>query len=239
MEAGGSGLFAPYKSLGLVCDDLPLVLRRMPKKKLTVVFTAVGRVLHQYNAESLRLISVSDSLPANITAFAADPLHVYAAHGPRIVALHMARQVKHRYGSLHHHSPDVILLLPFGAHLVSVDAKSRLQVWDIASEELHSEMTPETNFSISALCHPPTYLNKILLGSKQGALRLLNIRTAAVIYSYPGWDSPVTALQPSPAVDVTAVGDASGHIHLLNLRSAQSLFTFRQDWGPVLGLAFR
>ena len=32
-------------------------------------------------------------------------------------------------------------------------------------------------FDVSAMMHPSTYLNKVLLGSSQGALQLWNIKT--------------------------------------------------------------
>lgn len=35
----------------------------------------------------------------------------------------------------------------------------------------------KTTFAVSALLHPSTYLNKILLGSEQGTLQLWNIRS--------------------------------------------------------------
>lgn len=33
------------------------------------------------------------------------------------------------------------------------------------------------SFDVSAMMHPSTYLNKVLLGSSQGALQLWNIKT--------------------------------------------------------------
>lgn len=38
------------------------------------------------------------------------------------------------------------------------------------------EFNPNT-FKVTTLMHPSTYLNKVLLGSKQGGLQLWNIRT--------------------------------------------------------------
>jgi U3 small nucleolar RNA-associated protein 21 len=51
------------------------------------------------------------------------------------------------------------------------------------------------SFKISTILHPSTYLNKILLGSTQGAMQLWNIHTNKLIYTFNGWDSPVTALE--------------------------------------------
>ena len=51
------------------------------------------------------------------------------------------------------------------------------------------------SFKITALLHPSTYLNKIVFASKQGAMQLWNIRTNTLIYTFSGWDEPVTCLE--------------------------------------------
>ncbi|GBM39833.1 hypothetical protein AVEN_45791-1 [Araneus ventricosus] len=80
---------------------------------------------------------------------------------------------------------NVLLLLLFGPHLIAVYEDSTLILWDIKAEEITAE-TPFTNFSISAIVHPSTYLNKILLGSLQGSLQLWNLRTNKLIYTFDG-----------------------------------------------------
>lgn len=52
-----------------------------------------------------------------------------------------------------------------------------------------------STFHISALVHPSTYLNKVVLGSKQGTLQLWNILKDQMLYSFTGWGSPITILQ--------------------------------------------
>ena len=84
--------------------------------------------------------------------------------------------------------------------------------------ELYGEVQFNVNsFNITAMMHPATYLNKILLASQQGTLQLWNIRTRWVglflcvcvctndsytlthnysnlIYTYKGWSSPVISV---------------------------------------------
>jgi len=51
-----------------------------------------------------------------------------------------------------------------------------LYAWFAA--ELYGEIQFNADtFRITAIMHPATYLNKILLGSQQGTLQLWNIRT--------------------------------------------------------------
>lgn len=96
-----------------------------------------------------------------------------------------------------------------------------------------------STFQVSCAVHPSTYLNKILLGSRQGPLQLWNIRTNRLIYSFSGWGSPVTSVVQSPAVDVVGVGLESGGVVIHNLRYDETLMKFHQDWGPITALSFR
>ena len=93
---------------------------------------------------------------------------------------------------------------------------------------------------MSCVVHPSTYLNKILLGSQTGRLQLWNIRSNKLVYSFSGWGgSGVVTLVQSPAVDVVGAGLEDGGVVLHNLRYDETLMRFQQDWGPVIGLAFR
>lgn len=94
-------------------------------------------------------------------------------------------------------------------------------------------------FAVSAICHPSTYLNKILLGSKQGLLQLWNVRSRKLVYEFAGWGARVTCLTQSTAVDVVAAGLEDGRIVIHNLRRDVSLMTFVQDAGSVAALSFR
>ncbi|XP_039856483.1 WD repeat-containing protein 36-like isoform X1 [Simochromis diagramma] len=89
------------------------------------------------------------------------------------------------------------------------------------------------------MMHPSTYLNKVLLGSSQGALQLWNIKTSKLLFTFAGWSAGVTVLQQSPAVDVVGVGTATGRIIIHNIRLDETLMSFTQDWGPITSLSFR
>ncbi|MEQ2173079.1 hypothetical protein GOODEAATRI_027966 [Goodea atripinnis] len=147
----------------------------------------------------------------------------------------------------HGHKQEVRLLLPLGDQLISADSGGDVVVWSIkgggeqeeAGLQSHSPVLvsitvcslPPTDiylrlnfdpgtFDVSAMMHPSTYLNKVLLGSSQGALQLWNIKT-------------------SPAVDVVGVGTVTGRIIIHNIRIDETLMSFTQDWGPISTLAFR
>ncbi|KXJ18320.1 WD repeat-containing protein 36 [Exaiptasia diaphana] len=97
---------------------------------------------------------------------------------------------------------------------------------------------PDT-FAVSCLVHPSTYLNKILLCSKQGSMQLWNIKTNKMIYTFQGWSDPITAVEQAPAIDVVGVGLQSGKIIIHNLKFDETVMFFQQDWGPVTSIAFR
>ena len=131
-------------------------------------------------------------------------------------------------------------MMPFGPHLISVDAKSALKVWDIKTEKLEVEFEFDNdNFEITCVAHPATYLNKILLGSRQGRLQLWNLKTREKLYKFKGWGSGVLCIEQAPAIDVVAVGLESGDIFVHNLKYDETIVKFSQDWGAVTGLAFR
>merc|ERR1719430_1757223 len=92
---------------------------------------------------------------------------------------------------------------------------------------------------VSALCHPSTYIDKILVGSKQGHLQLWNIKSTKLVYTFKGWGSAVNVLEQAPAIDVVAIGLVSGEIFVHNLKFDETVVKFKQDWGPITGVAFR
>ncbi len=152
---------------------------------------------------------------------------------------HRSIQVKHHYVK-DGHSSEVTGLLPFGDHLITVDSSSKLLVWDIEAETIFAEMTfdPST-FPITTLCHPATYVNKVLVASGKGQMKLINLKSSKIIHDFEGWDSGVGVLEQSPAVDVVGIGLEDGRILLHNLKFDETLLEFRQDWGRVTGMTFR
>lgn len=131
-------------------------------------------------------------------------------------------------------------ILPFGPHLIAIDEENVLRVWEIRSEELVLTLPfSKESFEMSAMMHPSTYLNKILLGSRQGQLQLWNIRTQSCVFTFKGWKSQVTHLTQAPAIDVVAIGCEDGSIYIHNLKCDETIIKFKQEWGAVLGMTFR
>ncbi|KAJ4443876.1 WD repeat-containing protein 36 [Periplaneta americana] len=235
--AQSSKIFMSNRALGYVSNHVPLVVRYIRSRKENLVVTCVGQAFHTYGCSRFTLLSVSALHFGDITCLAADSYHIFTASNNEIFAWRRGTELKHRYVG---HSSSVHIILPFGPHLLSVDERNVLKIWDIKSEELYLELTFDNpTFHVTTILHPSTYLNKILLGSEQGSMQLWNIHSAKQIYVFKSWASAITVLEQSPAVDVVAVGLASGKIILHNLKFDETIMEFMQDWGLVTNLTFR
>lgn len=232
-----SKIFTGYRALGLVSNHVPLSVRYIQRRKENLVCTVVGKSFHTYGCSKLDLLSVSDPCPEEIECLTSDAYLVFTVCKNIIYAWRRGTELKHVYKG---HEENVHILLPFGPHLLSVDRNSTLMIWDIKSEEnvLQIEYSNAT-FCITTLLHPSTYLNKVLIGSRQGRLELRNIRTNKVIYTFAGWGKAVTVLEQAPALNVVAIGLESGDIYVHNLKIDESLMKFTQEWGPVTAISFR
>ena len=73
------------------------------------------------------------------------------------------------------------------------------------SEEFSELKFDSSMFDISALMHPRGLHNLVLFGSRQGRLQLWNVNTSKLLYTFTGWDSPVTVLEQVCIVVVVVV----------------------------------
>ncbi|KAI8786613.1 WD repeat-containing protein 36 isoform X1 [Biomphalaria glabrata] len=236
-SANPSKIFAGYRALGFVSNHVPLATRYHKRHKENYIVTCVGRSFHVYNTSRLGIVAVSDIHPDDISAVAADFRYVYTAAGKNIFSVARNRKIEKTFEG---HAAEVHLLLPFGHHLISVDVDGFLIVWDLGAGKpyLQTKFDPES-FSVTAIAHPHTYMNKVLLGSEQGTLQLWNINTNKLIYSFDGWGVSITVIQQSTAVDVMAIGLADGQVILHNLAVDKTVVKFKQDFGPVTAISFR
>lgn len=235
--AEGSKIFTPYRALGLVSTNIPPVVRYIQRRKENLIVTFVGNTFHTYGSAKLGLLCVGNPHENPIVAACGDAFHIYTASGNDIFAWRRGTELKHKYVG---HKASVHLMLPFGPHLIAVDKLNYLRVWDIKAESLYMQMEFQAkSFEISALTHPASYLNKILLGSKQGKLQLWNLNTCKLLYTFNGWNAGVCVLEQAPAHDVIGIGLTNGKIILHNIKFDETVMELHQDWGKVTGIGFR
>ena len=232
-----SKIFVKNRALGYVSNHIPLVTRYIHLRHENLIVTCIGNAFLTYSSSHFALLSVSGTHPGEITCLAADACRIYTACENVAYAWRRGTELKHIYKG---HEHTIHSLLPFGPHLISVDENSDVKVWDIKSEELILELSFSNSlFKITALMHPNTYMNKILFGSEQGQLQIWNIKVVKSIYTFNGWNKPVTVLEQAPAVDVVAIGLNDGRIILHNLKYDETLFDLVQDWGCITSITFR
>lgn len=236
-DVNGSRIFVQTRALGYVSDHVPHVTRYIKKRRENLVVTCVGKAFHTYGCEKFSLLSVSPQHPDEINCLAADTFLVFTACQNIIYAWRRGVELKHTYKG---HAKSVYLLFPFGPHLISIDDGSTLIVWNIKTEEIHLELNfNDTDFHITTICHPYTYINKILLGSEQGKMQLWNINKSAMMHLFDGWSSCITVLEATPTCDVVAIGLVNGKIILHNIREDRTIHSYGHVWGPVVSLSFR
>jgi U3 small nucleolar RNA-associated protein 21 len=253
-----SQLFDSFRAIGFVCDDVPAAVQQRGTE--TFIAVAVGRSYQLFSCDKLNLLFAGPMLRQRIRALAQLGDLTFAASGPDVFVYRRGKQ------SAVYRDPTesgrVALLQVLGVHLLAIRRSGQVTVWDTA------EGTPWRSFRVSrtlgepTVCvHPPTYLNKVLIGGSTGAMELWNVRAQKVVYSFKGWGSAITALQPSPAVryalrslsvsvldktdvgvawqvDLVAVGLADGRIVLHNVLTDSTLCTFQHD-AAISALAFR
>ncbi|VDL79731.1 unnamed protein product [Nippostrongylus brasiliensis] len=117
-----------------------------------------------------------------------------------------------------------------GDYLVIIDTANGIRVFNIPDGQKLLHMEGSKEFQVTAMVHPSTYLYKILLGSSIGTMRLVNFRTGRIVHEFSrGFDSAITVIEQSPAVDVMAIGLANGQIILHNVRVDETVCKFRHE----------
>ncbi|KAG5175907.1 hypothetical protein JKP88DRAFT_351333 [Tribonema minus] len=260
--AAASKLYYPFRTLGMVTDGVQFVVRRRGEE--CFVTTSIGKSFQVYRCDHLRL-SMS-SQPAHNRR-----IRCMAARGDELTYAGCGREVLcwHRLacnGAIAKpHPGEVTALVCIGDMLVSVCSKGVLRSYDVKYKAPPGGLTPLSDVELpggfatpTVLAHPPTYLNKVVIGSEQGGLGLWNVRTGNTVRSSErkcvhifkcldapellstddnadgadaksGCSSAITALEASPALDVVAVGRRSGLIALVHLRQDTVLFSLRQS----------
>lgn len=232
-----SRIYQQNRALGYVSNNVQATIRYVAGRKENCVSTCVGKSFQTFNCSHFRLLAVSGLHPHDIQCLASDKYHIFSASGNVVYAWRRGNEIKYKYIG---HKSKVHLLLPFGEHLITIDEDSLVKVWEKRNESLYLEIPFHNDtFKVTAVMHPNSYINKIVLGSEQGGLQLWNVKQGKLIYTYSGFGSKITVIEQAPALDVAAIGLSNGKIILLNLKVDTVLMEFTQEWGAVTGIAFR
>jgi U3 small nucleolar RNA-associated protein 21 len=230
-----------------VTDGLPLAVYALGDAEF--ITTSVGRAFKVYDVERMHLAFTGPRLNEKIRALLVVGEVVLTALQSDIVAWYKLTEL----GRLCGHTSSASLMSNIGeGYLVSTSGKQTL-VWRLSdistgSESSHrlgpiGEVTVEDGLGeVTALCHPPTYLHKMLIGGTQG-LCLWNVRSMKRVHIFgavAGRCDAISCMREAPHVlDHVAVGYASGKICLLNIREDQVVLELHQAQGRVMALTFR
>lgn len=239
MEQKSSNLFEGLKSVGHVTGPLPFIVRHGKSPQDTRILTIVNKSFLTFTT-NLALTEVSLPHERDIKVITSDERYIYSASGRSI--LQWGRGSKHLIQRLDNgHQSDVKLMVKSATDkLVSVDEDNVLFNWGLEDKSILNIIHfDEGSFKITALCHPLTYKDKCLLGSEQGQLELWNLPNEKCLYTFRGWESPVTCLVQSPVPDVIAIGLADGHVYVHNIRYDEVVMKIYQDYGQVTSMSFR
>lgn len=232
-----SKLFCPYQVMGLVTLDMPFLFSYSKKMKMYYISVPLGNAMHIYKASNFHLVAVSKPLGAVICCNATGTQDCTGTTDGKIQI--WSKGTTSLIIDFQCHNSPVRFLSVIGPIIVSVDDENILKVsQQDGSLYLEWKFSPEF-FQITALMHPPTYLNKVLVGSKQGKMQLLNIKTSKVIYEFSGWDSGVSVIEEAPALDIVAIGLDDGRIIIHNIKFDESVLKLQQETGKVTALCFR
>lgn len=238
--------FRPYIALGLVSDGTTTgCAPNSHQLGLTYFLTTPvdgARALHLYNLD-LQLKRVSKALPTDW--FPGNPRpqfsHLAAHHQLTFASVSSDIVVFSALNPLtvwKSHSSEITVMTVVADLLVTTDREGTLITWQLPtspkdSPAKHGEILSKTclppDFVTTSVVHPTTYVNKVLLGAEDGRCLLLNLRTSRVVHIFGPFPSPITVLEPSPVVDVVAVGTKSGSVYLHNFRADKKVVSFHHE----------
>jgi len=251
-----SALFRPIKAIGAVSDGVPLSHALIGTADF--ITTSVGRGFQVFECEHLRPTYIGPRISEKIRALHCVGQVVLTALKKDIVAWYKLTEL----GRFRGHTSTATVLLNVGTQFLLSASESEVLAWQLSGiGVLPEEATKHKSCVISPLgkldldagfgectaaCHPPTYINKALIGGSSGSLDLWNLRSRERVHSFRAQKaegkpaSAITCLREAPNVlDTVAVGHANGRICILNTREDKVLMEFDQAQGRVMCMAFR
>lgn len=129
---------------------------------------------------------------------------------------------------------------------MSLHENGNIRLWDyraaIAGADMKEVLTNTIRIPLAkgsrptCMIHPSTYINKLAVGTDNGSVSIVNVRTGKLVFDCnvaPG--TAVSTLAQSPVVDVVGVGLADGRIIVHNLRADATICKFSHASGGSAG----
>ncbi|KAJ6262891.1 U3 small nucleolar RNA-associated protein [Drechslerella dactyloides] len=240
-----SRIFAPFRSLGHVTTSTPFAL--LQHSATFQLSTSTGHSVSTYDIRRLNLLFVtSPRTPSEITSIHARGKELYVGFRTGIWIFERGKKTgEMQMDDVAAGRTGIKDIFGFGDWLVGIIGPKSVGVWKIGSRELYTTIELFGDADIVNIVHPPTFLNKICIGTSDGGVEIWNIRSGKLVYSILPPKTPnnveigyLTSLSLSTHHSVIAMGFSSGIINIHNVQTDTSLFQLSSST-PVTSLSFR
>ncbi|PVV00597.1 hypothetical protein BB560_005016 [Smittium megazygosporum] len=232
--SSGSKIFAPFRTIGQVSNAVPHAIQFRGQNAM--ITTCIGNSFNIYDIETLNLLFVGPQFKSQIDSIVSIKNLAYVAVGNSVFE---TQRGKITFEFTLSDSDSIFHLLIYGDLLVGLSSENSIYVWTLKNRELYTKIDfNKEEFELTCAIHPSTYLDKILVASKQGSFRVINIKTRSQLFQSKNYGSPITTIEQSPALDIVAVGFLDGSIKLINIKADSEVLSFSQD-GKVGSISFR
>lgn len=246
-------IFSYYRALGKVSIDVPSTLNYRGNKGF--VTSAVGSHFHIYDLETLNLCFVSNNGGSGGSAVEqTSKITLLASFNDMTVTSTICNDINlYQRASLKCTLPTfpnrILKILFVSEDVLLVLSENCLYIVEISNSCTSLALKDEIKLSKTStdICHPITYLNKVLISFDDGSMQLWNIRRKAMVFAFNDGVTgcnfspiPVISLLAHPIiVDVVAVALSDATVHLCDIRKNVILSSFKHPGEQISSLSFR
>ncbi|KAJ2765213.1 rRNA-processing protein utp21, partial [Coemansia linderi] len=224
----------PFRALGYITSSIPHSIQY--RGQAAFITTGIGRSFHIYDSEKINLLFVGPRFDADVVSVLSIGDETFVSSGGQVTICQRAKRV----GELESVSRgEISNLMQFGDYIIAISEDNAVVIWNRVTRELFTEIEFESeSFTVTAVVHPSTYVNKIVIGSAQGSMQVWNIQTRRCLYEFKSFGSSIACMVQAPVIDVLALGLLDGRILLHNVKLDSPVMQLAQE-GRVTSLSFR
>ncbi|KAJ2102588.1 rRNA-processing protein utp21, partial [Coemansia sp. S100] len=174
----GSRLYQPFRALGYITSSIPHSIQY--RGQAAFITAGIGRSFHIYDSEKINLLFVGPRFDADVVSVLSIGDETFVSSGGQVTVCQRAKRV----GELESVSRgEISNLMQFGDYIIAISEDNAVVIWNRVTRELFTEIEFESeSFRVTAVVHPSTYVNKIVIGSAQGSMQVWNIQTRRCLY---------------------------------------------------------
>uniref|UniRef100_A0AC35UGH9 Utp21 domain-containing protein n=1 Tax=Rhabditophanes sp. KR3021 TaxID=114890 RepID=A0AC35UGH9_9BILA len=231
-------IFEPTRIVGQVSTGIPFATEYEANcSRMGLIYVPVENTVSVYSMRPIKLRHSTTPTQEKISLVVVYKHRLYAVAGDEL----MVYEQKKFCTQTHKLAGEALAVMPIGETVVIVYKNGEVTSHELETFQVLNTFTNPPSFIPTTALHPHTYVNKVLLTSQTGKLRLINYKKGLLVHEFQetklSMDS-ITASCQSPAVDVIAFGFSTGLITLRNIKLDLNLMSFMQD-GQITGITFR